>query len=103
MHQNRMSQSKIIFIVIVIILLAGNIFFASRFLVIRNELTLQRAEVAKVNFNSRIVDFASLFIEKVLKAGGEVSFEERLNLETAVRELRDEEILAQWNRFTGSK
>lgn len=33
----------------------------------------------------------------------EVDFETRLQLETAVREIGDADILAQWTRFTASK
>ncbi len=70
-------------------------------------------EVAKVKqlenslntqkINSKIVEFAKLFIEKVLKAKSEVSFEDRLKLENSVRDLGDENILILWERFTDSQ
>ena len=46
--------------------------------------------------------FLNLFIDKVLNAQGEVSFEDRLQLENRVRDLKDPEVLAQWEKFTGS-
>ncbi len=53
--------------------------------------------------NEKVLEFAKLFIEKVLKAKTEVDFETRLKLENAVRNLDDEEILVQWQKFTESK
>ena len=50
--------------------------------------------------NARILDFTNMFIEDVLMANEEVSFDTRLSLENSVRELNDEEIFAQWQKFT---
>lgn len=44
-----------------------------------------------------------MFINDVLKSEGEVNFETRLKLENAVRNLQDEEILAQWQKFTNTQ
>lgn len=49
------------------------------------------------------MEFAKFFIEKFLKAETGVDFETRLKLENAVRDLKDEEILAQWQKFAESK
>ena len=49
------------------------------------------------------MEFTKLFIGEVLKADSEVSFDTRLKLETAVRNLGDEEILNQWQKFVDSK
>ena len=45
--------------------------------------------------------FLNLFIEKVLKSNQEITFEDRLKLENAVRDINDPEILATWEQFTG--
>lgn len=49
---------------------------------------------------SKIVSFTNLFIEKVLVSNQEVDFDTRLTLETMVRDLHDEEIFNQWQKFT---
>ena len=49
-----------------------------------------------------VLSFAKTFVEKVLAAEGEISFEDRLKLENDVRELNDEEILNQWMMFAES-
>ena len=96
------SQNKIL-LALVAILFLGILFLVPRYMLVQRELVNQNATVEKVNFNNRVLDFTSLFIEKVLKAKGEVSFEERLRLETMVRDLKDNEILSQWNKFVNSK
>ena len=49
---------------------------------------------------SKIVSFTNLFIEEVLTSNQEVDFDTRLTLETMVRDLNDEEIFSQWQKFT---
>jgi len=44
-----------------------------------------------------------MFTEKILLSGKDIDFDTRLSLETAVRDVGDEEILSQWERFTNSK
>ena len=70
---------------------------------LKKELRTTRAELSARQLNEKVLDFYRLFIVKVLKTEGEVDFETRLQLENAVRELQDDEVLAQWNKFTNSK
>ncbi len=98
-----LQRKNLIVVVIILILLLGNVFFAWKYIAAQDKLVVQGAEMAKVNLNSRVLDFTSLFIQKVLRAKGEVSFEDRLQLETVVRNLSDVEILDQWNKFVNSK
>lgn len=52
--------------------------------------------------NAKILSFMGMFTENVLLANKEIDFDTRLELETAVRSVNDEEIFAQWQRFTKS-
>ena len=97
------NKEKAVLVIIISVLLATNIFFVVKYAAVQSELIDQRIAADKVSFNSNVLDFESLFIEKVLKAKGEVSFEERLNLEKVVRALNDGQILEQWNKFVNSK
>jgi hypothetical protein len=94
---------KIIIIAIILILLAGNIYFGSKYFSVQKELKETKAAMEVPKINEKILSFTNLFIIKVLKAESEVDFETRLKLETAVRDLNDEEILNQWKKFTESK
>ena len=94
---------KIIIIAIILILLAGNIYFGSRYFSALKELKELKAAMETYKINEKILTFSSLFITKVLKTENEVDFETRLRLETTVRDLNDEEILTQWKKFTESE
>ncbi len=98
-----MSKSKIFYIILLVILLAGNFFFAARYSAVQKELQEIKRPLEIQEVNTKVLNFTKFFIEKVLKAKGEVSFETRLKLENAVRDLGDEEILAQWQRFVDSE
>lgn len=98
-----MRNQKIILTVVILILLAGNFFFGAQYFVAQKEIQQTQIALKTQNINAKILDFTTLFIEKVLKAETEIDFETRLKLENAVRNLDDEEILAQWSRLVDSK
>ena len=52
--------------------------------------------------NAKIISFENLFINKVLKAQGAVSPQDRLNLQSEVVGLNDNLILGDWNTFLAS-
>lgn len=97
-----MNKSKV-FLVIIFILLAGNLLLGARWFIVHKELSQQQTVLEVQETSSKILDFTKFFIEKVLKAEAEVDFETRLKLENAVRNLEDEEILAQWQKFIESR
>src|SRR3989344_1085377 len=56
-----------------------------------------------VRLNKSVLNFADLFISKVLKATSEISFEDRLQIENAVRDTKDQDIYDQWQKFVASQ
>ena len=88
------------FTIFVVILLVGNVFFASKYLSAKKE---SATAIQVHNVDEKTLEFAKLFISGVLKADSEVDFETRLKLENMVRNLGDKEILAQWQKFVESK
>lgn len=97
-----MNKQKVT-LIIISILLVSNIYFGVKFFAIQKELETTKAALKTQQINEKTLEFTKLFIEKVLKAETEVDFETRLKLENAVRDLKDEEILAQWQKFIESK
>jgi len=57
----------------------------------------------KATLNSSVLTFSQMFIDKVIKADKEVDFDTRLQLENAVRNTKDEEILSKWKAFIDAK
>ena len=97
-----MNNSKIILIV-ALVLLAGNIFLGVKYISLAKELRQTQASLENQNINEHVLSFTKLFIQEVLQAETEVSFETRLQLENTVRNLDDAEVLAQWTQFIESK
>lgn len=85
------------FLVVLNAMLAGMYFSTSR------EVTALKAIVEKKRVNNNIVRFAQLFVERVLESEREVDYEARVQLEIAVHDLHDEEILPRWNAFVQSE
>ena len=98
-----MENKKLITEGLMLVLIAGNFFFAYNYFSAYKKLQNIESIKAKVEVNQKVVDFASMFIKKVLQADKEVDFETRLSLENSVRNLKDDEIIAEWQNFTNSK
>src|SRR3989344_5563511 len=79
------SSKSYIQIILVIILLAGNVFFGGKYFLSQKEFNQEEVVLEKEKLNEDILDFTKLFIEKVLKTETEVDFETRLMLENAMR------------------
>ena len=94
---------KIFLVIVILVLLASTIFFASRYLALQKKLAEVKRPLETQEVNEKVLNFTKFFIEKVLKTEEEVDFETRLKLESAVRDLEDEEILAQWQKFVDSQ
>lgn len=97
-----MNKQKLT-LIIILILLIGNIFFGYKYFALQKELETTKATLKIQQTNEKVLEFTKLFIQKVLKTETEVDFETRLKLEGAVRDLKDEAILVQWQKFTESK
>ena len=90
-------------LIIMLILLAGNVFLGVKYFSVVKELRQTETLLQTQTTNEKVLEFSKLFIKEVLKAETEVNFDTRLKLETAVRNLGDEEILNQWQKFAESK
>ena len=98
-----MNQFRTGLVVLVVLLIAVNIFTVGKYLDASAKLKTTQAAANQQSVNVKYLDFTRLFLEKVLRAKGEVSFADRLQLENTVRELSDPEVLVEWNAFVGSK
>ena len=86
----------------VIILLAVCLFLGVEYLFLIQQNKALQASVKTQQLDTKLVAFDKMFIEKVLQSNTEVSFDDRLKLENAVRDLNDPQILAQWEKFSNS-
>ena len=98
----QMPKDKTIYLIIILLLLANVIFIGQYFA------SLERVKIAKnllltYQRNEKVLNFAKMFVSKILEAGGEVSFEDRLALENAVRDINSKPIFDQWQKFVNAK
>lgn len=98
-----MNNGNKIFVVITLILIVVSIFLGWQNLTLNKQVKDLRQKIEASHLNEKVVAFEKIFIEKVLKADKEIDFETRLQLENAVRDLNDKEILNQWQAFANSK
>lgn len=97
-----MNKSKIFLSLLVVVLLGGNVFFGLAYFNAKHETVQNSALLEREKTNTKILDFMKVFIEKVVQNDREVDFDTRLDLENRVRELNNQQVLDQWNRFTKS-
>jgi len=97
------QRITLIILIVIIFLIFGSVLFASKYFAVQKELRQAQAMLETQKINVRVLSFTSLFIGKVLKADKEIDFETRLQLENSVRNLEDQEVLTQWQKFTDSK
>jgi len=97
----RFSKRDILLALVMMGLLGMGVFFAVQNVIQAKEAQKIQQELARQKTNAKVVNFLNLFIQKVLKTDKEISFEDRLKLENAIRDINDPEILQKWEEFTG--
>jgi Na+-transporting NADH:ubiquinone oxidoreductase subunit NqrC len=95
-----MNKFKIFAVVLFILLIASNIFFAVKYFLNVKQIKQIKQEQ---QINSDVLSFTKLFVDKVLMGSKEVSFEDRLQLENSIRALKDKEAFDLWDKFTKAK
>ena len=83
--------------VVVIIMLSVWCFFLAK------EANSQKVLLRDQEACGKAVVFARLFVDKVLLSSGTINFDDRLELENAVRAVNDQEVFSEWQKFTVSK
>lgn len=96
-------KKTIIILAIAGILLVSHIILGFKHVGLTQEFNKAQATLGTRETNENVLNFISLFVEDVLLAESEVGFEARLELEHAVRQLNDKNILSHWDRFIESE
>ena len=98
-----MKTSEKVLIALVAVFVLASAYLLTQYVLAKTQLREVNKIVKAQQINDKIVFFTQLFIDKVLSGQTEVSFEDRLQLENAVRELNDQEIFDQWQKFVKSE
>ena len=98
-----MSKLDKILLLLAAVLMVGCGYFAYKYQSTVSELNAARTVLEARHYNEKAGNFLRMFVQKVIKADKEISFDTRLELENAVRDLKDGEVLAVWQKFVNSK
>ena len=99
-----MEKTRFVSNLLLLVLLAGNLFFSIQYIY-----SIKADQAPKIDQGAQDVihiknsNFLKLFINKVIKANGTVTYEDRVQLENDVRQIHNPELTAQWELFVGSK
>jgi len=96
-------MNKKISVIVIVVLVVGNIIFAQLYFSNKQQSEKASEQMIVMKKEKKVLAFLQLFVEKVLQAEEEVSFNDRLALETAIRELDDNQIMVKWQAFVDSK
>lgn len=100
---NFTSNPRTAKLVIITGLVGVVILFVGQWYIYYKDIKNTKNLLATYQKNEKVADFTKLFIAKVIKAKFDVSFEDRLQLENAVRAINDKAIFDQWQKFTEAK
>jgi uncharacterized SAM-binding protein YcdF (DUF218 family) len=98
-----LSRKKIILFLLLVFALFGIILLSVKLFSLKARVDSLEFENSNQKINRDVVSFLKLFIEKILQGEEDVSFEDRLKLENAVRDLKDKKVLSLWESFTQAK
>ncbi len=96
------KNTRIVLLVVLGVLVIGNVYFFIQSRTLGTQLALVNSQIVSADIDQKVVNFLRMFIDGVLNSNKEVDFNERLKLENAVRDIKDEEILVQWNKFVNA-
>jgi hypothetical protein len=103
MQTGLFDKTRLLANTLMVVLVALNIFFSIQYtqnIKKQDEATI--AESNKIEQRLQTAQFMKFFIDKVLGTNGTISFEDRVKLESDIRNLGDETLVKQWDVFVGS-
>jgi predicted DNA-binding helix-hairpin-helix protein len=99
-----LEKTRFVSNILLVILLAGNLYFSVQY--VQNLKSSQAPVVdkgAQEVMQIKNANFLKLFINKVVKSSGTVTYEDRVQLENDVRQIHNPALTAQWEVFVDNK
>ena len=94
-----MKNSEKILTAVVVVLTLFSAYLSTQYFFDKAQIKKDNQIIKAQTKNENITAFTQLLIDKVLSGQAMVSFDDRLQLENAVRNLNDQEIFDQWQKF----
>ena len=96
-----LDKTNIVSNILMLVLLAGNIYLSIQY--ITNMQIEQNAKVDNTSTRIQTSRVLKEYIDIVLNTQGSISYDDRVKLESDVRQLQNPLITKQWDAFVGSK
>jgi hypothetical protein len=98
-----LDKTRLVSNILLIVLVAGNIFFSIQYM--QNLKDQANAKDETVSNSIQVSRFLKLFVDVVLnnEAGKTISYDDRLKLENDIRQIKDVDLINQWDAFVASK
>lgn len=98
-----LDRSRIVANTLMILLVAMNIYFSIQYSAeVRENAARQQEEQNRSAERIQQAKFIKLFVDNVLGTSGVISFDDRVKLESDIRNLNDAKALDMWNSFVNS-
>lgn len=98
-----LDKTRLLSNILLIVLVAGNIFFSIQYM--ENLKQQANAKEETVSNSIQVSRFLKLFVDVVLnnEGGKTISYDDRLKLESDIRQIKDADLIKQWDAFVASK
>jgi hypothetical protein len=94
------DRARLVSNVLMLVLVAGNIFFSIQYAEgVRQQASSQEDQASQ---RLQLARFLKFFVDTVLNASGTISADQRIKLESDVRQIGDADVLRLWNSFVDS-
>ncbi len=99
-----LDRTRLVSNILMLILVAGNIFFSIQY---TQNIVAERDRLAntedKTAVRIQVARFLKYFIDTVLNTKGTISFDDRVKLESDIRQIKDADLTTMWDEFVNSK
>lgn len=98
------DRTRLITNILLIVLVAGNIYFAVQYIqVLKSQQQQEQAVSDAATKKAQITKFNKFFIDTILTSNGNVAPDDRIKLENDIHQIKDQDLIRSWNNFVASK
>lgn len=99
-----MFKKNLLPTLVILILLISNIYLSTQFFSLNKQLQeIKSKSTGSVSVRTQTLQVLKEYLNVVLNTKGTVSADDRLKLESDLRQLQDQKITSAWDQFVGSK
>ncbi len=99
-----LDRARLVSNILMLILLIGNIFFSIQYMTNVQYTADEKAKTEeRMVMRAKVSSFLKFFIDTVINTQSTISYEDRVKLESDLRQIHEPALTAQWDIFVASK